>query len=66
MLISNQRPLPCGGSAMVCWTFLRIAKRPQIAAFLCQFFSQHSQRFTRIAARLLHKVETVTEAHRSF
>jgi hypothetical protein len=22
MLVSNQRPLPCEGSAMVCWRFL--------------------------------------------
>jgi hypothetical protein len=26
MLGSNQRPLPCEGSVMVCWGFLEIAK----------------------------------------
>jgi len=26
MLGSNQRPLPCEGSAMVCWRFLELAK----------------------------------------
>ena len=33
MLGSNQRPLPCEGSAMVCWTFLDFAKYLQIEVF---------------------------------
>jgi hypothetical protein len=35
MLVSNERPLPCEGSTMVRWSFLELAKFPQIAAFLC-------------------------------
>jgi hypothetical protein len=35
MLVSNQRPLPCEGSTMVCWGFPEFAKLPQIADFLC-------------------------------
>jgi hypothetical protein len=33
MLGSNQRPLPCEGSLIVCWRFLELAKYLQIAAF---------------------------------
>ncbi len=33
MLGSNQRPLPCEGSVMVCWQYLEIAKRLQIEVF---------------------------------
>jgi len=66
MLVSNQRPLPCEGSTMVRWSFLEIAKFPQIAAFLWWIFSRAFRGFTRVAARLLHKFETVAEAHRSF
>ena len=66
MLVSNERPLPCEGSTMVCWSFLELAKLPQIAVFLCWIFSRAFRGFTRVAARLLHKVETVAEAHRSF
>jgi hypothetical protein len=55
MLVSNQRPLPCEGSAIGCWGFLELAESPQIADFLCQLFSQHFRRFTRVAARLLHR-----------
>ncbi len=57
MLVSNQRPLPCEGSAIVCWTFLEFAKLPQIAVFLHKLISQHFRRFTRVAARLLHNVD---------
>ncbi len=35
MLVSNQRPLPCEGSTMVCWSFLVLAEFLQIADFLC-------------------------------
>jgi hypothetical protein len=35
MLISNQRPLPCEGSTLVCWGFLEHAKCPLIAEFPC-------------------------------
>jgi len=34
MLVSNQRSLPCEGSAMVCWRFLEIAEFPQIAVLM--------------------------------
>jgi hypothetical protein len=54
MLVSNQRPLPCEGSAMVCWRFLEIAKLPQIDVLLRYCFSQMFRRFTRVAAQLLH------------
>ena len=54
MLGSNQRPLPCEGSTIVCWRFLELAKYLQIIVFLLWYFSQHFRRFTRVAARLLH------------
>jgi hypothetical protein len=56
MLVSNERPLPCEGSTMVCWSFLELAKLPQIAVFVCCRFSQRFRRFTRVAARLLHNL----------
>ena len=34
MLGSNQRPLPCEGSTMVCWRFLELAKSLEIDVFL--------------------------------
>jgi hypothetical protein len=40
---------------MVCWGFLEIAKCLQIEAFSFQRFSQLFRRFTRVAARLLHR-----------
>jgi hypothetical protein len=55
MLGSNQRPLPCEFSAVVCWGFLELAKSLQIAVFLRRRFSQAFRRFTRVAARLLHR-----------
>jgi hypothetical protein len=51
MLGSNQRPLPCEFSAMVCWGFLELAKSLQIAVFLRRRFSQAFRRFTRVAAQ---------------
>jgi hypothetical protein len=33
MLGSNQRPLPCEGSLIGCWTFLELAKPLQIEGF---------------------------------
>jgi len=54
MLGSNQRPLPCEGSATVCWTFLEIAKYLQMTKMLPCYFSQYFRKFTRVAARLLH------------
>ncbi len=39
MLGSNQRPLPCEGSATVCWSFLELAKLLQIAVLPRQRFS---------------------------
>jgi hypothetical protein len=62
MLGSNQRPLPCEGSAMVCWGFLELAELPQIAVFLRCCFSQMFRRFTRVAARLLHKDQPMYSA----
>jgi hypothetical protein len=55
MLGSNQRPLPCEGSTIVCWRFMELAKFLQIAVFLRRSSSQCFRRFTRVAARLLHK-----------
>jgi hypothetical protein len=41
---------------MVCQRFLEPAKLPQTAVFLRRSFSQAFRRFTRVAARLLHKL----------
>ena len=57
MLGSNQRPLPCEGSAIVCWRVLDLAKSLQITVFLRRRISQLFRRFTRVAARLLHKCQ---------
>ena len=54
MLVSNQRPLPCESSAIVCWRFLESAKFLQRAEFLLRLFSQHFRRLTWVVARLLH------------
>jgi hypothetical protein len=54
MLGSNQRPLPCEGSKILCWRFLELAKLLEMDVFLRQCFSQRFRRFTRVAARLLH------------
>jgi hypothetical protein len=54
MLGSNQRPLPCEGSTIVCWRFLDLAKCLQIDIFSLIDFSQYFRRFTRVAAPLLH------------
>jgi hypothetical protein len=54
MLVSNQRPLLCEGSKIVCWTFLELSKHLQKKAFLSRRFPQHFRRFTWVAARLLH------------
>ena len=54
MLGSNQRPLPCEGSKIVCWRFLEIAEYLQITEFPRWRISRHFRRFTRVAARLLH------------
>ena|SRR5918995_4456764 len=40
MLGSNQRPLPCEGSVIVCWRFLELAKLLQITVFSLKSFSQ--------------------------
>jgi hypothetical protein len=50
MLGSNQRPLPCEGSTIVCRRFLEVAKFLQIGAFSLRRLSQHFRRFTRVAA----------------
>src|SRR5215217_7038884 len=55
MLGSNQRPLPCEGSTIVCWRFLELAKFLQTVIFLRQCFSQHFSSFTQVAAQLLHR-----------
>ncbi len=34
MLGSNQRPLPCESSVIVCWRFLELAKHLEIDVFL--------------------------------
>src|SRR5215204_6879579 len=54
MLGSNQLPLPCEGSTIVCCRFLELANFPQTAVFLRRRNSQLFRRFTRVAARLLH------------
>jgi hypothetical protein len=54
MLGSNQRPLPCEGSAIVFQRFLELAEYLQIAVLLRPRISQHFRTFTRVAARLLH------------
>src|SRR5215210_10504 len=54
MLGSNQRPLPCEVSTIVCWRFLEFAKSLQISILSLRRFSQHFRVFTRVAARLLH------------
>jgi hypothetical protein len=53
MLGSNQRPLPCEGSTIVCWRFLELAKYLQIIVFLLWHFSRYFRRFTRVAALML-------------
>src|SRR5215203_212586 len=58
MLGSNQRPLPCEGSVMVCSRFLEVAKLLQIDVFCLLDFSQYFRRFTRVAARLLMSLMT--------
>src|SRR5215210_999765 len=57
MLGSKQRPLPCEGSTIVCCRFLELANFPQTAVFLRRRIFQLFRRFTRVAARLLHKGE---------
>ena len=42
MLGSNQRPLPCEGSTIVCWTFLELAKYLQTAYFCIDAFLSNS------------------------
>jgi hypothetical protein len=54
MLGSNQRPLPCEGSAIVCWMFPKLAKFLQMEIFDLWRFSRPFRRFTRVAAWLLH------------
>jgi hypothetical protein len=54
MLGSNQRPLPCEGSAIVSWMFPKLAKFLQITNFLRKHDSQVFRIFTRVAAWLLH------------
>src|SRR5215210_5814688 len=58
MLDSNQRPLPCEGSVIVCRRFLEVAKLLQIDVFCLLDFSQYFRRFTRVAARLLSPLMT--------
>ncbi len=62
MLGSNQRPLPCEGSAIVCWEFLELAKCLQMEAFGLRRFSQPFRKFTRVAARLLHTTRRMSWA----
>jgi len=54
MLGSNQRPLPCEVSTIVCWRFLEFAKSLQISILTICCFSSVFRIFTRVAARLLH------------
>jgi hypothetical protein len=56
MLGSNQRPLPCEGSTIVCRRFLKLAKLLRIDVFSLKDLSQQFRRFTRVAARLLHTI----------
>ena len=49
---SNQRPLPCEGSKIVCWTFLQVAKPLQKAILLRIHFPLVFRRFTRVAAQV--------------
>jgi len=62
MLGSNQRPLPCEGSVIVCWRIRWFAKYLQTDVFLRRCFSQHFRRFTRVAARLLHTTRRMPRA----
>jgi hypothetical protein len=52
MLGSNQRPLPCECSVIVCWGFLELAKFLQMHRFFT-FLSQQFRRFARVVAQLL-------------
>ncbi len=72
MLGSNQSPLSCEGSAMVCWRFLQLAEFAQTAEFLHWHLSKHFRRFTRVAAQLLgakpaqKPVQRVAQSRRRF
>jgi hypothetical protein len=46
--LSNQRPLLCEDSVIICQRFLQYAKCLQIAVFFCRRISQHFGRFLRL------------------
>jgi hypothetical protein len=54
MLGSNQRPLPCESSIIVCWRFLEVEKYLQISILLVWHFSWIFRILAWVAARLLH------------
>src|SRR5919202_5963457 len=62
MLGPNQRPLPCKGSEIVFWSFLVVAKLLQKRVFTSCRFPQAFRSFTRVAARLLHRLERSSSA----
>ena len=55
MLGSNQRPLPCEGSTIGCWRCQEICKIPANSGISALTHSLRFRRFTRVAARLLHR-----------
>jgi hypothetical protein len=54
---SNHWPLPRQRSTILCWRFLQHAKLLQIGVFVRWRISRHFRRFTRVAARLLHRCD---------
>src|SRR5215218_2228127 len=56
-LDSNQGPLPYQRSVTVFWGFPQFTNILQIAVFLDRSSSRHFRRFTRVAARLLHRCD---------
>jgi hypothetical protein len=65
MLGSNQRPLPCEGSAIVFWSFLEFPKCLQITVFLYFHFSLHFRIFVWVAAHRVYSVELETKGHKA-
>ena len=52
---SNPWPPPCEGGTILCWSLPELAKYLQIAIFFREHFAPVFRRFTRVAARLLHR-----------
>ena len=58
MLGSNQEPLPCEVSTIVCWRFLELAKLLQISIFLLRLCYQCSPLFAWVGVKLVSKGAT--------